>query len=438
MNTTKKKPVFARGPAGNRNVLIYAGICLLVVIVFAVLCFRDDSIHETEDTTYGIDVARYQGTINWEEVAQSGVDFAMVRLGYRSVTDGTIVEDTNARYNMQEAQKYGIKVGGYFFSTAVSTEEAVEEAQWVADLVAKYSITYPIAYDCELFNQEYSRQYELTAAERTDIALTFLEEIEKQGYNGMFYASKNDMSENAYWEMERIEEDYKVWVAQYPETCDPAVDTSSYFGTHSMWQYTRDGSVTGIDQSVDLNVAYFGYDGIADPKDKKAPEEVEADPEALMSFDDVNEQVTAKEAVNLRDIPSQGEDAVVLYQLQNGEVATRTGVSDSGWSRVELDGKVYYAVSSYLTTDLYYVPYDTEDDGVETAFTPVNEKVTAKIAVNLRTLPSVEHEDSKVVVKITNGDVVTRTGINEDVGWSRVVYNGQTLYCVSSYLEPAE
>lgn len=438
MNTKKMKSIFPKGKLPGRNVLIYAAVCLLVVIVFAVLCFRDDSIHETEETTYGIDVARYQGTIDWEKVSQSGVDFAIIRLGYRSITDGAIFADINARYNLQEAQKYGIKTGGYFFSTAVSVEEAVEEARWVGELVARYSITYPIAYDCELFTEEYSRQYGLTPQERTDIALAFLEEIENLGYRGMFYASRNDLAENGYWEIQRIESDYKIWVAQYPGEVNPETDTSSYEGVHSMWQYSRDGMVPGIAQSVDMNVAYFGYDGVEEPKDKTEPETAEADPEALMSFRDVSEEVTAKEAVNLRDIPSQGENATVLYQLQNGEVITRTGISDSGWSRVEMNGRVYYAVSSYLTTDLYYVPFDTEDDGIETVFTPVNEKVTAKVAVNLRTIPSVEHADSVVVVKIKNGEVITRTGINADVGWSRVVYNGQTLYCISSYLEIVE
>lgn len=439
MNNTKKGS-FARKKTGvNKHIILYAVICLLVVVLFAVLCFTDDSPYETEDITYGIDVARYQGTINWEKVSHSGVDFAMVRLGYRSVTDGTIIEDTNARYNMQEAQKYGIKIGGYFFSTAVNESEAIEEARWVADLIDQYPITYPIAYDCELFTEDYSRQYGLTASQRTDIALAFLKEIEKQGYKGMFYASKNDLDDNGYWEVSRIEEDYKIWVAQYPGEVDPETDVSSYFGSHSMWQYTRDGAVSGIDVSVDLNVAYFGYEGTAKPKNNTVPEEVKADPEALMDFDPVDEQVTAKEAVNLRDIPSQGENANVLYQLQNGEVARRTGISDSGWSRVEMNGEIYYAVSSYLTTDLDYDPNAyVDDDGIKTVFQPVNEQVTAKKAVNLRTIPSVESEDSVVVVKITNGEVVTRTGINEDVGWSRVVYNDQVLYCISSYLEIVE
>ena len=78
---------------------------------------------ETEATTLGIDVARYQGTIDWQKVAASGVDFAMIRVGYRTMDEGVIVADSNARYNMQEAQQYGIKIGAYFFSTAVTEEE---------------------------------------------------------------------------------------------------------------------------------------------------------------------------------------------------------------------------------------------------------------------------------------------------------------------------
>lgn len=426
-------------PFIDRKAVYFGIICLLVVLLFAILAFGGKQVKQTDETTFGIDVARYQGTIDWEAVSQSDIDFVMIRLGYRGLSDGVITEDTNARYNLQEAQKYGIKIGGYFFSTAISEEEAIEEAKWVAELVSQYSITYPIAYDCELFNDPASRQYSMNKFQRTDVALAFLKEIEKQGYEGMFYASKNDMENDARWEVSRIQQKYMIWVAQYPEAPYPETKESSYSGEHSMWQYTRDGSIYGIETAVDLNVAYFGYDGICEPLNNTPPEEAKPDPEALMSFDEVNEEVTAKETVNLRDIPSQGENANVLRQLENGEVALRTGISESGWSRLELDGEVYYAVSSYLTTDLTYNPNaPVVVDGIETVFKSVNEKVTAKKAVNLRTIPSVEHEDSIVVVKIKHGDVVVRTGINEDVGWSRVEYMGQVLYCISSYLEIVE
>ncbi len=404
--------------------------------------------NETQEITYGIDVAKYQGTIDWKQVAESGVDFVMVRVGYRTLKTGEIVADSNAKYNMQEAQKYGIKVGAYFFSTAVTTEEAIEEADWVSDYIAGYKITYPVAFNCEGYEDSENRQYGLSKTQRTDIALAFLKRIRENGYSPMFYASKNEMQADAKWEMSRIDTLYKVWVAQYPQVPYPKTSASSYSGAHDMWQYTNQGTVSGIDKPVDMNVAYFGFHAETGPKDEKNTEEVEADVEALMNFEKVNETVTAKESTNLRDKPSQGSDSNVMYTLKNGETATRTGISDSGWSRVVFNGKTYYAVSSLLTTDLTVKEPETKEpvseteseSGVEikTQFTEVNEQVTAKDIVNLRTLPSISNENSQVVAQLTNGEIITRTGINTDLGWSRVEYNGQVLYCISSYLTVIE
>lgn len=240
-------------------------------------------------------------------------------------------------------------------------------------------------------------------------------------------------------------------MSQYPSVPYPQTAQSDYTGTHAMWQYTNQGTVAGISKPVDVDIAYFGYEGTADAKSDVTPETVSADAEALMNFSDVNETVTAKQSTNLRNIPSQGSDATVVATLQNGETATRTGVSSSGWSRVSYNGQTLYAVSSYLTTDLGYTApaanttaeTTTADgsgsgDGLKTKFTACNDVVTAKIEVNLRTLPSVTNPDAAVAAVLKNGETVTRTGINTDYGWSRVDYNGQTLYCVSSYLTSAQ
>ena len=101
-----------------------------------------ENTSETEEITIGIDVSKFQGTIDWAKVAETGIDFAMVRVGYRTQSTGEITEDTNARYNMQEATANGIRIGAYFFSTAISGAEAVEEAKWVADYISQYQITY--------------------------------------------------------------------------------------------------------------------------------------------------------------------------------------------------------------------------------------------------------------------------------------------------------
>ena len=113
----------------------------------------------------------------------------------------------------------------------------------------------------------------MSKTERTDIALAFLKRIEQRGYEGMFYAAKNELQDETLWETSRIEKHYKIWVAQFPGDADPAVHTSSYTGKHQMWQYTMEGSVPGISQPVDMNVAYFGYDGVEKPKDETPPAE---------------------------------------------------------------------------------------------------------------------------------------------------------------------
>ena len=160
------------------------------------------------------------------------------------------------------------------------------------------------------------------------------------------------------------------------------------------------------------------------------------DTNAGVQFQEVNEQVTAKNEVNLRSNMDQSGEGNVVYCLVNGEVAQRTGMGNNGWSRVVYNGQTLYCVSSYLTTDLSYVPPASETGLFKTKFAPVSEKVTAKEATNLRDRPSVL-EPSQVMVQLQHGQVAVRTGIANE-GWSRVEYNGQVLYCISSYLELVE
>lgn len=386
---------------------------------------------ENEAAALGIDVSKYQGVIDWEQVAASGVDFAMIRVGYRTKVNGEITADPTAKYNIQQARKYGVDVGIYFFSTAVTESEAKEEANWIAEFLKDYSISYPVAFNCEDFSDPDNRQYSLSKQQRTDIALAFLAQVEKCGYTPMFYAAKSEMEADSQWQVSRIEGNYLIWVAAYTSPSDPVSAYSGYSRKHDMWQYTANGSVPGIDGAVDLNVAYFTVTSSSSGSNSTEEEEIPWD--ELMNFQPVNDTVTAKDKTNLRDIPSQDEDSTVLYTLTNGETATRIAISDYGWSKLEFNGNIYYAVSSYLTTDLTPPAYQ-----IQTQFEEVRDEVTAKDVVNLRTLPSVTNEESEVVAQLTHGEIITRTGINEELGWSRVEYNGQTLYCVSQYLMSAE
>ena len=312
--------------------------------------------------------------------------------------------------------------------------EAEEEAQWMSDLLAGYPITYPVAYNCEGFQNSSSRQYGLSVDERSAIADAFLKKAEANGYTGMFYAARNELVNNTLWNTDSLELAYRIWVAQYGSA---QTDVPEYPGNFAMWQYTNQGSVPGISTYVDLNVAYFGYSETAEAQEEGSAQHVEANPEVGVKFDEVSEQVTSKDTTNLRSTMDQGDDSNVVATLKNGETALRTGIGNNGWSRVEYNGEKLYAVSSYLTADLaYQTPVKEPDDGFKTQFTRVSENVTAKDVTNLRNRPSVE-EPSEVIAQLHNGEVVVRTGVS-DVGWSRVEYNGQILYCVSSYLQLTE
>lgn len=391
------------------------------------------SQYETDEITTGIDVSEFQGNIDWKAVADSGIDFAMIRVGYRGMKNGEIKEDACAKYNLQEAPKNGLKIGAYFFSTAVTEEEAKEEAEWTKNLLSGYPVTYPVAYNCEGFQNPSSRQFELSVEERTKLADAFLKSIEEGSYTGMFYAAKNELDDNNLWNADDLSLNYRIWVAQYSDQTWPEKTKSDYTGDHVMWQYTNQGKLDGIKGAVDFNVAYFGYSQSQQAVDENGAEQVEANVEVGVNFTEVEEQVTAKDEVNLRSTMEQGSDDNIVGSMKNGETAVRTGVGNNGWSRIIYNGQTVYCVSNYLTTDLSYVtPQETESE-FKTKFTDVSENVTAKEVTNLRNRPSVE-SPSEVIAELKNGEVIVRTGVSNE-GWSRVEYNGQTLYCISSYLE---
>ena len=297
------------------------------------------SQYETDEITTGIDVSEFQGNIDWKAVADSGIDFAMIRVGYRGMKNGEIKEDACAKYNLQEASKNGLKIGAYFFSTAVTEEEAKEEAEWTKNLLSGYPVTYPVAYNCEGFQNPSSRQFELSVEERTKLADAFLKSIEEGSYTGMFYAAKNELDDNNLWNADDLSLNYRIWVAQYSDQTWPEKTKSDYTGDHVMWQYTNQGKLDGIKGAVDFNVAYFGYSQSQQAVDENGAEQVEANVEVGVNFTEVEEQVTAKDEVNLRSTMEQGSDDNIVGSMKNGETAVRTGVGNNGWSRIIYNGQ---------------------------------------------------------------------------------------------------
>ena len=390
-------------------------------------------LSEESGRSNGIDVSKWQGKIDWQKVKQSGIEFAFIRIGYRG-ENGIVYKDDNADYNIQQAQKAGVLVGVYFFSTAVSEAEAKEEAQWTLQAIEGYKISYPVVYDCEGYKNSNSRMFQLSAEQRTNHAIAFLSTISDAGYEAMFYGARGEIGNEVYWDIAKIEKKYKVWVAHYSTVAYPAKEKPDYEGKCAAWQYTNKGRVDGVSGNVDMVVCYFTKKEAAAKNASAAPATAQApltDEEKLYTA--VNEQVTAKEVTNLRTAATRKSDIVVA--LKNGEAVTRVGVGKNGWSKLQYNGRTVYAITSYLTTDFTAketttTPTQQKDIVAGHEFTPKSDKVTAKEYVNLRVLPTT---DSESVGKLNSGEFLERTAISNK-GWSRLIYNGQVVYAKTSLL----
>ena len=209
--------------------------------------FGGDGALSQSSGNRGIDVSKYQGNIDWGAVAASGINFAIIRVGYRGSSSGALVQDPNFKKNISGATKAGIKVGLYFFTQAVNEAEAVEEASMAMSLASGYKVTYPIFIDTESASN--GRANGLSKSARTAVVKAFCQTIRNGGYKAGVYASKswyaNQLNASAL-------NGYCIWVAQYNSSC-------TYSGKYDMWQYSSKGSVSGIKGNVDMNISYTGY-----------------------------------------------------------------------------------------------------------------------------------------------------------------------------------
>jgi GH25 family lysozyme M1 (1,4-beta-N-acetylmuramidase) len=205
-------------------------------------------VYQTKDgarSMLGIDVSHHQQQIDWGRVVADGIDFAMIRVGYRGAEKGTLQEDTFFRDNINGAAAAGISVGAYFFSQATSEAEAVQEADFVINAISNAALTMPVVFDIEEVEGSASRTNDLTPEQVTSFARAFCDRVSAAGYTPMIYA-------NTRWFVARMDlkdlSAYGKWLAQYFEY--PA-----YPYEFTIWQYTNTGRVEGIEGDVDMNLA---------------------------------------------------------------------------------------------------------------------------------------------------------------------------------------
>ena len=195
------------------------------------------------ESRLGVDVSAHQQQIDWQQVAEAGVEFAMIRVGYRGYGTGNIMADEWAAANMEGAAQVGLDVGVYFFSQAICVEEAKEEAHFVLDFLQGSALQMPIVFDWEYVAED-TRTGAMDPKSLTACAIAFCEEIRLAGYTPMIYF--NQHMADTLSELEKLT-DYEFWLAMYS-------DRMTFPYRVEMWQYTCTGSVPGIEGDVDINL----------------------------------------------------------------------------------------------------------------------------------------------------------------------------------------
>ena len=191
-----------------------------------------------------IDVSTYNGDIDWNRVKEAGIDYAIIRVGYRGYETARLVKDKRFDTNMSNATAAGVKVGAYIVTQAVNTNEAVEEASFIISSCSGYNVSLPLAIDVESAGNGSGRGDKISVAERTAVINAYVQTIRGAGYSAMVYANKD-------WMTNRINagglaSGSTVWLAQYRSSC-------TYGGSYQMWQFTESGSIPGISGNVDMS-----------------------------------------------------------------------------------------------------------------------------------------------------------------------------------------
>lgn len=214
------------------------------------MTYSDSSVK----TYTGIDVSVFQGDIDWDAVKNDGIDFVMLRVGYRGYGQkGIMGKDDKFDSNYEGAKKAGLKVGAYFFSQAANESEAREEAFFVLDAVRDCPLDYPIAYDWEFVDNDEARTNGMTSEDITVCAKAFCEAIKSAGKVPVIYFN----CETGYFNYDLPQvKDYDFWLAEY-------YDTPSFYYNYKMWQYSKTGSVDGISGDVDMNISIVDFSGSA-------------------------------------------------------------------------------------------------------------------------------------------------------------------------------
>ena len=308
----KKKKKYKRKKTKHNYKILFLLLPVIIILFLLIYLFRDGAgtnptIFKTSSTIPVIDVSKWEGDIDWYKVKSSGIRHAILKIGSGDYDGSGFNEDSSFETNYKNTVKEGFDCGVYFFSYAVTPDEARREALYCLELLEKYDIKpsdlfFPVAFDIE-----YDKALKTGKRNCTDMTLAFCETMEEAGYEPMIYSSASYLEHNLIY---REIEDYKFWVANY-EANGPA------FGKpYAMWQYSEDGQVDGIKDFCDMNYWYTNYIEVEELKIKKDSLSLEAG-----STSSLDVTILPRNATNKRvTFKSSNKNVVKIQDEQTGTV----------------------------------------------------------------------------------------------------------------------
>ena len=405
---------------------------------------KDGYIHasylELKPIEKGIDVSKWNGDIDWKSVKDAGADYVIIRAGFGSST-----VDEKFYQNIKGARDAGLKIGIYWFSYATSVEKAKAEAQKCIEVISEFkeNITYPVFFDYEYASRDYAEKQGVTVTKElaTEMANTFINTIKSAGYPTGLYTNKD--FGNKYFSEDIINSN-NLWVAQY-------ANKNTYGRAYDMWQYTEKGKIAGVSGDVDLNYTCLIPEGVNINNDditdgNENNDNVNDDTTGgNENNDNVNDDTTSgnenndnvNDDTNTENNPSTVIEKGVTTENLNLRVEASTSSKiittipkgktieiveklNSGWYKVNYNGKTGYVSSSYVSIN----------GSTENKPSIVTEKGVTTANLNLRVKASTS---SKIITTIPKGQTIE---IIEKLnsGWYKVNYNGKTGYVSSKYV----
>ena len=328
------------------------------------------SIPSTATLIHGIDVSKYQGQINWTQVKNDGIDFAFIKVAGRGYGTGKLYYDTWYKENLKNAYLAGVKVGAYFFSQAITVQEAVEEASMMIDALKGYHISYPVVFDWET-SDGYRTNIGISKATMTAMADTFCSMLEAAGYKAMVYANTYDFER---FDATYLTSKYASWLARYTAayknngvryTAGNPLPPLKY--PYQIWQYSSTGRVNGISGNVDMNIAFTDF---GNSSSNIYPIKLELPKTELHTC--VGKAVNLKE--NIKCVNSAGIDC---------SKSVTVSLTDSSGNAVSEE-------EAFLRADTYTVTYSVTD------FT--GKKVTASATLYVEQTPLITLEQTELSV----------------------------------------